>query len=169
MDDDEIDRRLDDFGRRIDQVDANVGALRHDLQDALAFAAVRDLCLELIDPLDAVDRLLAAPGSGDPELVNRHVRSVAATLRGVLRRMGAEVEPIRVGVDLYDADQHRCVAVVEPTESPFPAAPPHTVVRILEDGYLLRRRRLRPALVEIQGDRHTPTSTRGGAPWTSTG
>jgi molecular chaperone GrpE (heat shock protein) len=169
MDDDVIGRRLDSLGRQIEEIaddntafvtelrrlDRSVAALRDDLTATLAIPALRDVCVELIDPLEAVDRLLGDRGNPDPELMRRHVRSVATTLRGVLRRMGAEVEPIVLGEELYDPHRHRCVGVVDPRDSPFPAAPPDTVVRVIEDGYVLQRRPLRPALVEVQGDGNT--------------
>jgi len=126
-----------------------VERLRHDLESRVVHTALRDLCLELIGPLAAMEAV-AGGGLTDPAVAAGHLRSLALTLRGLLGRMGAEVVPIVVGQDRYDPERHHCVGVLTPAESPFPQAPPHTVVRIVEDGYLLGRRQLTPAQVEIQ-------------------
>ena len=176
----QFERRLDTIGRQLEEIaDDNttfvtelrrldrtshdtaaavgraVDALRQDLEAVIAYQALRDLCTELIGPLTAMDKMLAEAAFTDPELVAGHVRSVSATLRGVLSRMGAEAVEIVVGQDVFDPERHRCVGVVDPHDSPFPLARPHTVVRVVEQGYVLRRRPLRPAQVEIQADQPT--------------
>jgi molecular chaperone GrpE (heat shock protein) len=187
MRNDRLGERLDDIGRQLEEIiDDNtafvtelrrvdraqqetadavqraVGALRQDLEAALAHHAVRDLCLSLLGPLTALDEMLATADLADPRVIAGHLRSVSLTLRGVLARMGAEAVPIVVGEDLYDPDRHRCVGVVEPADSPFPLARPNTVVRVVEEGYVLHRRPLRPAQVEIQADRRSPAATQRG-------
>jgi molecular chaperone GrpE (heat shock protein) len=178
MTDDRIGQRLDAIGRQLEEIaDDNttfvtelrrldrtgqdaaaavtraVDALRQDLETAIAHQALRDLCTELIGPLTAMETMLAEADFTDPQLVSRHVRGLTATLRGVLTRMGAEVVATTAGEDAFDPERQRCVGVVDPHESPFPFARPNTVVRVVEQGYELRNRPLRPAQVEIQSDR----------------
>ena len=119
-----------------------LSALRADLAGAIAFRAVKDLCTELIGPLTAMEAMLDRADFSDPVAVSGHVRSLSLTLRGVLRRVGAEKVP--------DPTRHRCVAVRDAADSPFPLAAPGTVVRVVEDGYLLNQRPLTPVTVEIQ-------------------
>jgi molecular chaperone GrpE (heat shock protein) len=178
---DGVARRLDEMGRQLEEmVDDNttfvtelrrleraqresaaaveqaVATLRGEIEDGLAHTAVRDVCLALIGPLTAME---ASAGVRDPEVAAGHLRGVVITLRGVLTRMGAAVLPVVPGRDVYDPERHRCVAVLAPAASPFPDAPPHTVVRIVEDGYLLRGRPLVPAQVEIQAGPQSPASS----------
>ncbi|GGR86936.1 hypothetical protein GCM10010169_33950 [Micromonospora fulviviridis] len=184
MTEDQIGRRLDAIGRQLEEIlDDNttflaevrhldrtirdaatavghaMDALRQDLETVIAYQALRDLCTELIGPLDAMETMLAEADFGDPQRIAGHVRGLTATLRGVLTRMGAEVVAITVGEDAFDPERHRCVGVIDPHDSPFPFARPHTVVRVVEQGYQLRERPLRPAQVEIQADQ---PATRGG-------
>jgi molecular chaperone GrpE (heat shock protein) len=186
MTEDQIGPRLDAIGRQLEEIaDDNttfvtelrrvdrtsqdaaaavgraVDLLRQDLETAIAYQALRDLCIELIDPLAAMETMLAEADFTDPRLVAGHVRGLTATLRGVLTRAGAEVVRITVGEDTFDPERHRCVGVVDPHDSPFPFARPHTVVRVLEQGYELRKRPLRPAQVEIQAG--PPATTEGGS------
>jgi molecular chaperone GrpE (heat shock protein) len=81
------------------------------------------------------------------------VRSLATTLRAVLGRMGAAPIAVDVGAATFDPTWHRCVGVLDASESPFPDAAPRTVVRVVDDGYVLDGRLLAPAAVEIQAGR----------------
>jgi molecular chaperone GrpE (heat shock protein) len=51
------------------------------------------------------------------------------------------------------------VGIVAPADSPFPLVPARTVVRVVQDGYLLHDRPLTPAMVEIQAG--TPAPAEG--------
>lgn len=127
--------------------------LRRDLAAGLAYRTLKDLCVELIGPLGAMEAMLARADFTDTEAVAGHVHSLVLTLYGVLNRMGAERIGVAVGEELFNPGKHRCVGQVAPDESPFPDAPPRTVVRVVEDGYLLDGRVLTPATVEIQTGR----------------
>jgi molecular chaperone GrpE (heat shock protein) len=140
-------------------VDRAVAALRDDLTETLRYHALRDLCTELIGPLTALEAMLERADFTDPEVMAGHLRSLSVTLRGVLARMGAEKVPVVVGEDRYDPTRHRCVGVVDAGDSPVPYAPPHTVVRVVEDGYVLDHRPLSPVHVEIQSGRTAPAET----------
>ncbi|MGW4681337.1 nucleotide exchange factor GrpE [Micromonospora taraxaci] len=146
--------RLDQAGQRqtgqAEDALREIAALRSDLNGQLAFRALRDLATELIGPLTAIDAMLQRADFSDPVATEGHVRSLSLTLSGVLSRLGAERVPIDVGAELFDPSRHRCVGTVKPVESPFPDAAPRTIVRIVQDGYLLHGRPLTPATVEIQ-------------------
>lgn len=146
--------RLDQFGQQqaghASDALREIAALRAEMSGALAFRALRDLCTELIGPLSAIDAMLERADFSDPVATAGHVRSLSLTLSGVLARMGAEKVPIDVGAELFDPGRHHCVGTVKPADSPFPDAAPRTVIRIVQDGYLLHERPLTPATVEIQ-------------------
>ena len=146
--------RLDRYGREhaehATDVLREITALRADLGATLTFRALRDLCTELIGPLMAMDAMVARADFSDPVALAGHVRSLSVTLTGVLSRMGAEKVRIDVGGGRFDPERHRCVGTVAPADSPFPQAPARTVVRVVQDGYLLHERPLTPAMVEIQ-------------------
>jgi len=146
--------RLDQLGQEhaghVGDALREIAELRSEMGAALAFRALRDLCTELVGPLSAIDAMLERADFSDPVAIAGHVRSLSVTLSGVLTRMGAEKVPIGVGAELFDPDRHRCVGTVKPADSPFPDAAPRTVVRIVQDGYLLHERPLTPATVEIQ-------------------
>jgi molecular chaperone GrpE (heat shock protein) len=128
------------------------GALRREIEEQIAYAALRDLAQSVIGPLTVLEEMADRADLTDPRVAAGHLRGLSMTLRGVLTRLGAEIVPIVVGQDRYDPERHRCVRVLDPAESPYPQAAPHTVVRVLEDGYVLRKRPLSPAQVEIQAD-----------------
>jgi len=127
-----------------------LGQLRDDLSDMLVHRALKDLCTELIAPMAAMESMLDRADFSDPDVIEGHLRSLTVTLRSVLNRMGAEKVTLAVGEDLFDPNRHRCAAKLDPDESPFPNAAPRTVVRVIEDGYVLGGRVLRPPVVEIQ-------------------
>lgn len=132
-----------------------VSLLRADLSGTLVHRALKDLCTELVGPLAAMDAMLEQADFSDPQTVAGHVRGLSVTLRNVLARMGAERIAVAVGKELFDPVHHRCAGVCAPLTSPFPDAPPRTVVRVVEAGYVLGGRLIRPAVVEIQSGRES--------------
>ena len=134
-------------------LERGLAELRRELAGALTYRALKDLCTELIGPLAAMEGMLERADFTDPDVVAGHLRSLSVTLRGVLGRMGADRVTVAVGEELYDPNRHRCVGVVAPNSSPFPDAAPHTIVRVVQDGYRLDRRPLTPPAVEIQASR----------------
>lgn len=128
-------------------------ALRDGFRGALVYRALKDICRELAAPLAAIEAMLAVGDFSEPDLVRGHVHSLAITLNSILARMGAEKIPISPGEDLFNPERHLCARVVAPDESPFPGAPPRSVVAVLEDGYTLAGRVLAPARVLVQGER----------------
>jgi molecular chaperone GrpE (heat shock protein) len=145
-------------------VTREIAELRRDLATGLAYRTLKDLCVELIGPLGAMEAMVTRADFGDTEAVAGHVRSLVLTLQGVLNRMGAERIVVDPGAELFNPNKHRCVGQVAPDRSPFPDAPPRTVVRVLEDGYLLDERVLAPAMVEIQTGRTETTENTTADP-----
>lgn len=140
-----------------------MGLLRDDFAGALAFRALKDLCVELISPLAAMEAMLQQADFADPQAIRGHVESLVITMHSVLSRMGAEKIPISLGEELFDPSRHRCVRVLAPAASPFPSAPPRTIVRIVEDGYTLAGRMLSPAKVEVQAEKELASKAEGAS------
>jgi molecular chaperone GrpE len=126
--------------------------LRSDFQGALTFRTLKDVCRELLMPLNAMEKLLDNDDFSDPDIVREHVGGLVITLHSILSRMGAERIVIAPGEDRFDPHAHLCMRLVSPADSPFPDAPPQTVVNILEDGYTLTGKLLFPAKVEVQSE-----------------
>jgi molecular chaperone GrpE (heat shock protein) len=130
-----------------------MGLLREEFAGALAYRVLKDLCGELIPPLTAMERMIEEADFSDPQTIRGHVNGLVITMRNVLNRMGAEKISIAPGEAFFDPNAHRCVRLLTPEESPFPSAPPRTIVRIVEDGYTLAGRLLAPAQVEVQAEK----------------
>ncbi|MFQ5676804.1 MAG: nucleotide exchange factor GrpE [bacterium] len=126
--------------------------LRNEFAGALTYRVLKDLCKELISPLTAMEAMLQEADFSDTQTIRSHVESLVITLNSVLSRMGAEKISISPGEEVFDPNRHRCVRVLTPEESPFPSAPPRTVVQVVEDGYTLAGRILSPAKVEVQAE-----------------
>ncbi len=129
--------------------------LRAGLSGELYFHALRSTCRELGSVLSALERMLKAADFSDIETTRQHVASFATSLEGALRRLGIERLPVAEGADLFDARFHECVKVCPPAESPFPEAPPRTIVRVEENGYLVQGRPAVPARVWVQQETET--------------
>jgi molecular chaperone GrpE (heat shock protein) len=126
--------------------------LREEFLGSLSYRALKDLCGELIPPLAAMETMLDRGNFTDAAAMRGHVGSLIITLQSVLSRMGAEKILVAPGEAIFDPNYHRCVRLLTPSESPFPSAPPRTVVRVLEDGYMLGGKILSPAHVEVQAE-----------------
>ena len=147
-----INRLLDrQEGLRADLI-REVSALREDYAGSLVYRALKDCCSELIPPLAAMEAMLQKADFTDAATIRSHVESLAITLHNVLSRMGAEKISVSPGEEMFDPNRHRCVQLLAPESSPFPSALPRTIVRVVEDGYMLAGRVLTPAKVEVQAE-----------------
>ena len=126
--------------------------LRNEFAGALTYRVLKDICKELISPLAAMEAMLQEADFSDTKTICSHVESLVITLNSVLSRMGAEKISISPGEEIFDPNRHRCVRVLTSEESPFPSAPPRTVVQVVEDGYTLAGQILSPAKVEVQAE-----------------
>ena len=116
------------------------------ISDARKFA-IADFARELLIVIDNLERTIHAADTGDKNAPDTAalVEGVKATLQIFLRilerfgvrRIDAEGQP-------FDPNLHE--AVMEDDE---PSAPPGTVTRVLEPGYMLQDRLLRPARVAV--------------------
>lgn len=134
------------------------GLLRQELVGSLRYQALKDICREIATPLGAMETMLEQADFSDAETTRSHVNSLVITLQNILSQMGVEKISINPGSDLFDPHYHKCVGLCLPGDSPFPDAPQHTIVRIIEDGYLLSGYMLSPAKVEVQSEQKSKDS-----------
>jgi molecular chaperone GrpE len=100
---------------------------------------------DLLSPLDNLERALTAANQGDKASLARVVQGVAlvqSQLLDVLRRHG--VTRIDAQGKPFDPNLHQAVM-----QQPSAEVPPQTVLEVLEPGYMLHDRVLRPARVKV--------------------
>jgi molecular chaperone GrpE len=116
--------------------------LRRDLAVERQFA-VTPLARDLLPALDNLDRAIAAAQqAGDGGALAQGVSMVRSQLLDILRRHG--ISPIPALGAPFDPHLHEAVL-----EQPTKEAPPSTVVLVLETGYMIHDRVLRPARVGV--------------------
>jgi molecular chaperone GrpE len=117
--------------------------LHRDLEQARRFANEK-LLNDLLPVYDSLERGLAVEG-GD---VNAVREGMSLTLKELLRVAGnnglVQVDPLDQPLD---PERHHAVSMVE-----APGKAPGTVVTVLQKGYVLNDRLLRPALVAVARD-----------------
>jgi molecular chaperone GrpE len=102
-----------------------------------------DLAHDLLAALDNLDRATAAAKqAGDKSSLAQGVTLVQTQLLDILRRHG--VTPIEAKGKPFDPNQHQAVM-----QQPSPDLPPNSVVQILEQGFMIHDRVLRPAKVIV--------------------
>jgi molecular chaperone GrpE len=105
--------------------------------------AQRPLAEDLLGPLDNLERAIAAAQqAGDTGVLAKGVTMVASQLLEVLRRHG--VTRTEALGQPFDAHLHEAVM-----QQPTADHPPMTVTQVLEHGYQLHDRVLRPARVAV--------------------
>lgn len=101
------------------------------------------LALDLLGPLDNLERATAAANqAGEKGALAQGVSMVVAQLLDVLRRHG--VTRIDALNQPFDPNLHQAVL-----QQPSAELPPGTVVQVLEQGYRIHDRVLRPARVAV--------------------
>jgi molecular chaperone GrpE len=143
---------------RLDEVLAEVARLREDFlrakaesentrrraQDDVAKAhkfGVDSLCAALLPVKDSLDAALAA-GNPSLESLKEGVEITARQLESVFGRNGiTEVAP--AAGTKFDPNLHQAISTVDAPQDP------NTVVSLLQKGYTLHERVLRPALVTV--------------------
>lgn len=105
--------------------------------------AVLPLARDLLPALDNLERALAAARqAGDTGALTQGVIMVQSQLLDVLRRNGiVRIEALN---EPFDPNLHEAMM-----EQPTAEAPPQTVVMVLEQGYKIHDRVLRPARVAV--------------------
>jgi molecular chaperone GrpE len=101
------------------------------------------LVLDLLPALDNLERATAAAKQvGETGPLVQGVAMVQSQLLDILKRHG--VTPIEALGQPFDPNLHQAVM-----QQPAPDKPPNTVVAVLERGYMLHDRVLRPARVAV--------------------
>jgi molecular chaperone GrpE len=101
------------------------------------------LVLDLLPALDNLERATeAAKQAGETGPLVQGVAMVQAQLLDILRRHG--VTPIEAQHKPFDPNLHQAVM-----QQPAADQPPNTVVQVLERGYMIHDRVLRPARVAV--------------------
>lgn len=117
--------------------------LHRDLEQARRFANEK-LLNELLPVYDSLERGLAIEG-GDAAAVRE---GLALTLKELLKLAEAQgLVPVDPLGQPLDPERHHAVSMVE-----APGTAPGTVVNVLQKGYVLNDRLLRPALVAVAKD-----------------
>jgi len=134
--------RADALRERAD-LDNQRKRLARELDQARRFANER-LLTELLPLFDSMEAGLAAAAQADPlreglELTLRQLHRIAEA-NGL-----AEVAP--AGGDSFDPERHQAMSMVEGE-----GLPPGSVAQVLQKGYVLNDRLLRPALVMVVRD-----------------
>jgi molecular chaperone GrpE len=112
------------------------------IDEAVAFA-VRDLVLDLLPVIDNFERALeAARTDADPQAFRDGVQLVHDQLIGALARHG--IERIDAEGEPFDPEHHEAVSHV-----PVQDVPPNHVAEVLQTGYRLGERTIRPSRVVV--------------------
>jgi molecular chaperone GrpE len=113
------------------------------------------LALALLPALDNLERALAAARqAGDNGPLVQGVALVQSQLLDALRRNG--VTPIEAKGQPFDPNKHEAVM-----QQPSADQPPGTVLQVLQPGYQLHDRVLRPASVVVSIPAQSPASPAG--------
>ncbi|MGH9456928.1 MAG: nucleotide exchange factor GrpE [Thermoanaerobaculia bacterium] len=103
--------------------------------------ALADTLRELLPILDNFERALAAAGDAPPEF-RTGVEMIHKQLADTLQRAGLQtINPLG---EPFDPSYHEAIAREESSE-----AAPNSVIDVMQKGYLLHDRLLRPALVRV--------------------
>lgn len=98
---------------------------------------------DILPLADNLERALAhSEETADIAAIRAGVAATLQQLQQTLARYG--VQPIPAKGQPFDPEQHEAIAVV-----PYPALPPHTVIRVEQTGYTIQDKLLRPARVVV--------------------
>lgn len=115
---------------------------RRDAENERRFAQM-PLAGDLLPIIDNLERAVAAARtSGDAGTLTQGVSMVLTMLGEVLRRHG--IQRVEAEGQSFDANQHEAVM-----QQPSAEVPANTVLRVLEPGYMIHERVLRPARVIV--------------------
>jgi molecular chaperone GrpE len=135
-----------DYLERMTRIQAEMDNLRkrtaRDVEKAHKFA-LEPFARELLAVADSMDHgLKAARGSGDIDSLREGVELTRKQLFGALEKFNIEVMDA-MGVK-FDPEQHEAMTLV-----PNPELTPNTVMDVIQKGYTLNGRLLRPARVIV--------------------
>lgn len=114
-----------------------------DVEKARKFALER-FCGELLPVVDNLERALEAAAAGD-EAAKPIAEGVELTLKSFLNALGKfNIEPVDPQGEPFDPNLHQAMSMVE-----NPEVEPNTVIAVMQKGYTLNGRLVRPAMVMV--------------------
>jgi len=114
-----------------------------DVERARKYALER-FCSELLPVVDNLERALES-ASGDDEQLRPIAEGVELTLKSFLNALGKfNIEPVDPAGEPFDPQYHQAMSSVE-----NPDVEPNTVVAVMQKGYTLNGRLVRPAMVMV--------------------
>jgi molecular chaperone GrpE len=114
-----------------------------DVEKARKFALER-FCSELLPVVDNLERALEAT-AGDDEIVKPIAEGVELTLKSLLDALKKfNIEPVDPQGEPFDPQVHQAMSMVENGE-----VEPNTVIAVMQKGYTLNGRLVRPAMVMV--------------------
>jgi len=115
-----------------------------DMEKAHKFA-VEKFGSELLSVVDNLERALVAPGDRADPVVKSLFEGVELTLKGLLDTFAKfNLHAIDPQGAPFNPQEHQAMAMV-----PNPAVEPNTVIEVMQKGYSLNGRVLRPAMVVV--------------------
>jgi molecular chaperone GrpE len=136
------EQQKDDMLRTLAEYDNSRKRAARELENDLKFAHSK-LAGDLITALDNLDRALAAAKlAGDKGPLFQGVQATQSQVLDVFKRHG--ITPIESQGQPFDPNKHQAVSMV-----PSKECPPNTVVQVLQQGFMIHDRVLRPAAVII--------------------
>jgi molecular chaperone GrpE len=110
---------------------------------------------DLLPVADSLALALESAGSADAATL---AEGQEATLRLLLKAFErAGLEAVDPAGQAFDPERHEAMAV-----QPAPGLPPHTVLKVIQRGWLLNGRLLRPARVLVSAEPASPEMPPGG-------
>jgi molecular chaperone GrpE len=114
-----------------------------DVERARKFALER-FCGELLPVVDNLERALEAAAGGD-ETAKPIAEGVELTLKSFMNALGKfNIEPVDPQGEPFDPNLHQAMSMVE-----NPEVEPNTVIAVMQKGYTLNGRLVRPAMVMV--------------------
>lgn len=140
---DQLEKQVHDYKLLVAELQTSMRRLTQDADRQRKYAC-EGLVRDLLGGLDNLDRALeAARQAGDTGPLSQGVSATTALLLDVLKRHG--VTRIEVGPgSAFDPNLHQAVS-----QQPADGVPPGGVVTVLQHGFLLHDRVLRPASVVV--------------------
>ncbi len=155
---DELERTRDLLLRKHAEFENFRRRTERERQEFIAHAAA-SVVKELLPVLDNLERALEAARTGSPERFREGVEIIYRQFRDVLVRHG--LKEIEAEGKPFDPHVHEAVGRVETDEHEE-----GRVLEVLQKGYFLKDRMLRPALVSVSqragGDSESEEETTGG-------
>ena len=140
---DEFLRHLAEFQNRNNEMLQVMRRKDQELEGRLKFAHEK-LALDLLTALDNLDRAVdAAKKAGDKSPLAVGVAATQAQILEVLRRHG--VTPIDAEGQPFDPNRHQAIQ----TRPAGEGYPPNTVAQVVQQGFMIHDRVLRPAAVIV--------------------